>query len=80
MVRIICDKCKKDCGRCGFDISVYVLLDPVPRKVSDIGTPTITHDNTHMRFTLCQECYSDLKFPNIYSIEDKGLKFEENEK
>lgn len=76
MIKMICDKCNKDCGRNAYDILVRMLHNPTPYSVRDIGDPEITDENTHMRFILCQNCYDKLGFPNIYSIEQKGLKFE----
>lgn len=77
MVKIFCDKCKKDCGLNAYDIMVNVLHNPTPHNISDIGQPCITQDNTHIRFTLCSDCYAKIGFPNVYSVERKGLVFEE---
>lgn len=76
MVKMFCDKCGNDCHLCAFDITVRVLNNPIPHSVRDTSEPTITQDNTHIRFLLCQDCYERLGFPNIYSVERKGLVFE----
>lgn len=76
MVKIFCDKCKKDCGLNSYDILVNVLHNPTPHNAFDISQPCITQDNTHIRFTLCQDCYAETGFPNVYSVGRKGLIFE----
>ncbi len=76
MIKMICDKCEKDCGLNAYDILIRVLHNPSPHNVRDTSDPHITDEDTHMRFILCQDCYERLGFPNIYGIERKGLKFE----
>lgn len=78
MVKIFCDKCKKDCGLNAYDIMVNVLHNPTPHSVRDIEQPCITQDDIHIRFTLCLDCYEKMGLPNVYSVERKGLIFEES--
>lgn len=76
MIKIICDKCTKDCGLNAYDVLIKVIHNPIPHSVRDVGDLCITDENTHMRFILCQDCYDKLGFPNIYSIDRKGLVFD----
>lgn len=76
MVKIFCDRCRKDCKLNAYDITVNVLHNPTPHNMLDVGQPCITDDNTHIRFILCQDCYEEIGFPNMYSVERKGLIFE----
>lgn len=65
MMKIICDKCGQDCGLNAYDILIGVLHNPVPTSIKDTGRPTATTDSTHIRFTLCQDCYKSLGLPNF---------------
>ena len=71
MVKLICDKCGKDCDLCAYDITIASLHNPVPHHRSDIGLAQISCDNTRVRFVLCQECYAEHGLPNIYFEADK---------
>lgn len=42
MIKVFCDRCKKDCGRNAFDIRVGVIHNPTPMYFEDIGELTIT--------------------------------------
>lgn len=72
MVRIICDKCGCDCDRNAYDVFVQAIHNPAPLYYNDQKAATITDEpNTHVRFTLCQKCYREMQFPNIYSCMEK---------
>lgn len=66
MLEIICDRCKKDCDRVGFDVMISTIHNPVPVYFTDAGRAQITDDNTHARFVLCQKCYQEMGLPNIH--------------
>ena len=72
MIKIICDKCGQDCGLNAYDILISALHNPVPASIKDIERPTATTDSTHIRFTLCQDCYKSLGLPNIYTCANSG--------
>ncbi len=77
MIEIKCDKCGCDCDKNAYDFLIRFLHNPIPSSWKDTGDPTITDENVHMRFVLCQDCVDKLGFPNMYSLERKGLLFEE---
>jgi hypothetical protein len=72
MIRIECDKCKKDCDKFAYDITMQVIHNPTPCTPTDVGRLEITHDRTTKRFLLCAECAKQLGLPNIYA---DGVKF-----
>lgn len=72
MMKIICDKCGQDCGLNAYDILIGALHNPVPTSIKDTERPTATTDSTHIRFTLCQDCYESLGLPNIYACASSG--------
>lgn len=74
MIRLICDRCKKDCGLHAVDIVAYNILNPVPHDMTDTGTPHITSSSEHKRFLLCSDCYSSLGLPNLF---EEALEFRE---
>lgn len=76
-MRIYCDCCGQDAGRCAFDVRVNLLHNPVPQDHFTIfSDPTISSDPKRMRFTLCEKCYRAMGFPNIYEAEaENRLKF-----
>ncbi len=71
MVKLICDKCGKDCDLCAFDILISSLHNPVPHRRNDFGLPQISFDDTRLRFVLCQDCYIAHGLPNIYTEAEK---------
>ena len=80
MIEVICDRCGKNCDNVAYDIQVNMIHDPIPRRIRDVGQPCITDEpSVHMRFILCQDCERRLGFPNIYSVDRKGLKFDEKD-
>lgn len=68
MVKVFCDKCKKDSGLNAYAITVEIIHNPAPYAASDMRPIKITDDSASMRFCLCQECYGELGFPNIYDV------------
>lgn len=66
MVKLICDKCGKDCDHIGYDVQLGVLLDFSPYDKNDTASAKLTCDNHHLRMILCQECYIGLGLPNLY--------------
>lgn len=78
MIKIICDKCGADCECMGYDVLVRVIHNPVPLRVTDTGSPTLTCDDDKMRMILCQKCFHSMGMPNIYKVTQTGkLEFEE---
>lgn len=79
MVKVICDKCQKDCELNAYVITVDVIHNPHPYNVKDTySKPSLTDDTASMRFCLCQDCYRQLGFPNIYKVLRKGKLTEED--
>lgn len=72
MVKVICDKCNKDCDLNAYVLSVEVIHNPSPHSPLDFGDIKLTCDKTRMRMCLCQECYKNLNFPNIYEVQRTG--------
>ncbi len=68
MIRVLCDKCGADCDATAYAIAVEVIHNPTPRFPTDSGGIKITDDKSHMRMCLCQNCYRELGFPNIYVV------------
>lgn len=66
MIKLICDKCGKDCDLIARDIQVCNIINPIPHDVTDIGLPTISNSNERKRFLLCQNCYKKMGLPNLY--------------
>lgn len=81
MIKLECDKCKKDCGLVAFDVLVRVLHNPEPVSIKDTGNPQITCENTSLRMLLCQDCYKKLGLPNVYSsLNNNKIEFRSNDK
>ena len=64
MVKLICDKCGKDCDRIGFDIMIRLISNYAPYDKKDISSPRLT-------MVLCQDCYIDLSLPSLY-VQDES--------
>lgn len=76
MFKVICNKCNKDCDK----IATFVEIKRVTNYatcITDIGSPMGNIDAT-MQLALCQDCYSELGFPNIYDKSDNKRKFIED--
>lgn len=79
MIKVICDKCGKDCGLNAMVLTIQVIHNPSPVFVLDRCDLKITDDNSFMKMCLCQECYEKLHFPNIYKVQrTKKLEWEED--
>ena len=74
MVKIICDKCGKECDHNAFDVFVNFLHDYIPTHCKETVKANIGDENTHIRFILCQDCYKKFGLPNPYSKEIKWQK------
>lgn len=72
MIRLICDKCGKDCDLNALDIMIHNIHNPVPHSLEDVGRPQLTSSGEHKRFLLCSDCYRALGLPNVY---EEGLVF-----
>lgn len=80
MLKIICDKCGKDCGLIAYDLLVRILHNPEPVSIKDTGAPHITSDNSSIRMTFCENCYKEMGMPNIYkTLKAESLKFKDKE-
>lgn len=78
MIKVICDKCGKDCGLNAIDVSMGIIHNPCPTHVLDVDNLKITNDYSRIRFILCQDCSKELGLPNIYeTVKTKELKFRE---
>lgn len=76
MVKVLCDKCGKDCELNALAITTEVIHNPCPVHLQDCGDLQITGDHSKIRYILCQECYIGLGLPNVYSaIRNKKLEF-----
>lgn len=73
MIKLICDRCGKECGLNAFDVRSNVIHNPVPTSIRDVGEPKLSACDDHIRFMLCSDCYNELGLPNPY---EKELKFE----
>ena len=71
MVKLICDKCGKDCDRIGYDILIRMLRNFTPYDKNDKSSPCLTDGDQHLRMVLCQDCYIGLGLPNLYA-QDKS--------
>ena len=71
MVKLICDKCGKDCDRIGFDIMIRLISNYAPYGKNDTSSPRLTDENQHLRMILCQDCYIGLGLPNLY-VQDES--------
>lgn len=81
MVKVLCDKCGKDCGLNALAITTEVINNPCPVHLQDCGELQITCDHSRIRYILCQECYIGLGLPNVYStIRNKKLEFRDTTK
>lgn len=74
MVKIMCDKCGKECNHNAFDVFVNFLHDYMPTNIKETSRASIGDENTHIRFILCQDCYEELRLPNPYSNQLKWEK------
>ena len=72
MIQIICDKCGSDCESNAYEIRVSAIHNPTPLYALDIGDLKITDDNSKYRFILCQDCYREMGFPNVYQVCNTG--------
>lgn len=80
MVKIYCDKCGKDTERVAYSIEIHSLQNASPMYLSDTGRPQITDCGHHVTFTLCQDCYRDMKLPNLYnSIRKKKIQWRDED-
>lgn len=73
MVKVFCDKCHVDCGLSAFVLTIQSIHNPTPANLSSFGRVKLTDDNTHITMCLCQNCYKELKLPNIYSSVNRGM-------
>lgn len=81
MIKVLCDKCGKDCELNALVITTEVIHNPCPVHLQDCGDLQITGDHSKIRYILCQECYINLGLPNVYSaIRNKKLEFRDIEK
>lgn len=67
MIKLECDRCKKDADKNAYDITIQVIHNPTPSTCNDVGRVEITHDRTVKRFLLCSECMRKLGLPNPYA-------------
>ena len=72
MIKVICDKCEKDCDRNAYEIVVSAVHNPTPLYALDVGDLKITDEKKRYRFILCQHCYKEMGFPNYYMVTDGG--------
>ena len=80
MLKIICDKCGKDCRAHALDILVRVIVIPAPLSIESTNDPKITCDNSAIRMLLCQDCYRKLGMPNVHTTKRTGqLAFRDKE-
>ena len=70
MVKLICDKCGKDCDRIGFDLMLRLISNFSPCGKNDTSCPRLTDEDVHLRMVLCQDCYIDLGLPNLYAQDE----------
>ncbi len=67
MIKVVCDKCGEEKEVCNYCITIDLLHNHKPHSMTDTcGKPEITCDKSAIRFTLCQKCYKQMGFPNIY--------------
>lgn len=76
MIKIICDKCGKDCDNIALDVLVRALENPTPVSCKDTGAPKLTINSESKRMLLCQSCYKALGLPNVFI---DGLVFRDKE-
>ena len=72
MIKLICDKCGKDCDCHAMDVLVRVIDNPTPVSFNDTGEPKMTICNKTKRMLLCQSCYREMGMPKVFF---KGLVF-----
>lgn len=48
MIKVICDRCEKDCDRFGFEIRASLIHNPTPRRATDLGDLKITDKSEKM--------------------------------
>lgn len=65
MIKVICDRCEKECDRIGFEIRASLIHNHTPRCATDVGDLKITDKPKMFRFVLCQECYAAMGFPHF---------------
>ena len=66
MVKIFCDRCGKDCDLISYVVSCEVIHNPCPTNPFDRGEIKMTCDKSFIRMCMCQDCYREMKLPNIY--------------
>ena len=71
MVKLICDKCGKDCDRIGYDILIRMFRNFAPYDKNDKTSPCLSDEARHLRMVLCQDCYIGLGLPNLY-VQDES--------
>lgn len=76
MIKLICDRCGKDCGLVARDILINDIENPVPTSCADKGQPMLSVSHKSKRLLLCQDCYRITGLPNLY---EDGLIFRDNE-
>lgn len=80
MLKVLCDKCGKDCGAQALDVLVRVIDNPAPLSIDSTYEPQITCDNSAIRMLLCHECYEKLGMPNVFTTKRTGqLAFRDKE-
>lgn len=80
MIQVLCDKCEKNCDNNAYEIRVSAIHNPTPLYPLASGELKITDDNSRYRFILCQKCYREMGFPNIYKVcETKKLHFRDEQ-
>ena len=80
MVKLICEKCKRDCEPFAYDIQIDLLDNPCPTWLSGNCRGQIVGSDYAIRFQLCPDCYKQLDLPNVLRTFDEGkLVFNERE-
>lgn len=72
MIKVLCDKCGKDCGLVAYDFLIGIIENPCPTYIHDVGSLKITANNMKLRFVVCQGCYRSFGFPNIHKAKRDG--------
>ena len=81
MIKVLCDKCGKDCGLNAMLLTIQVIHNPSPINPLDGCDLKITDDKTFMKMCLCSDCYGKLNFPNIYTVQrTRELKWKDESK
>ncbi len=76
MLKVLCDKCGKDCDKTAFELRVGVIHNPIPLDYSDEGDMRLTDTPDTIRFILCQDCYKAAGMPSVYkTTQEKKITF-----